>query len=238
VYQEADGTTAVSSDVWPSDRDTLYPLQAALGYSLFQTLFVSERQLIVEGATDYNLLHAASRALRAVGLMGIRDDVILLQAGGLSNITPLASMLVGHDVEVVILFDSDKQSSKGKPVASTIQKLAHLSPSCLILGDLVDREGVELEDLMPEEYYLSAVSEAYEGIDISLSAEESMLPNVTDKVQAFFERKGIEKLDKWRPINVIVRRFETDPNGIPDELKENLQKVFEAVNAAFGAAAG
>lgn len=53
VYEYRDGTTKVSEDVWPNDRDTLFPLQAALGYSIAQTLFYAKRQIVVEGITDY-----------------------------------------------------------------------------------------------------------------------------------------------------------------------------------------
>ena len=38
------------------DRDTLLPLQAALGYELAQTLFIGKRVLIVEGITDYCII--------------------------------------------------------------------------------------------------------------------------------------------------------------------------------------
>jgi predicted ATPase len=37
VYEDTDGTTRVSEDVWPRDKDSLFPLQAALGYQLAQT---------------------------------------------------------------------------------------------------------------------------------------------------------------------------------------------------------
>ncbi|MFO7911892.1 MAG: AAA family ATPase, partial [Desulfotignum sp.] len=47
---EADGTTVTNN---PSgDRKTLFPLQAALGYDLAQSLFLGGSNLIVEGVTD------------------------------------------------------------------------------------------------------------------------------------------------------------------------------------------
>jgi len=56
VYEKEDGTTGISEDIWPRDKDSLFPLQAALGYQLVQSLFISKRQLLVEGITDYWLI--------------------------------------------------------------------------------------------------------------------------------------------------------------------------------------
>ena len=38
----------LSSDVLTRDRDTLFPLQGALGYDLVQHLFVAENNVVVE----------------------------------------------------------------------------------------------------------------------------------------------------------------------------------------------
>ena len=63
VYEDESnyGATKVSNDVWPKDKDSLFPLQAGLGYSLAQTLFYSKLQFVVEGLTDYKLLKAMNR---------------------------------------------------------------------------------------------------------------------------------------------------------------------------------
>ena len=72
VYEDENGTTKVSEDVWPRDKDSLFPLQAALGYQLAQGLFIAKRQLIVEGLIDLWLLKALDHALIVQGRMGGR----------------------------------------------------------------------------------------------------------------------------------------------------------------------
>jgi predicted ATP-dependent endonuclease of OLD family len=57
--------TRVGGDVLSTDRDTLFPLQAALGYEITQSLFVGEHTLLVEGPSDILYLKAASNALSA-----------------------------------------------------------------------------------------------------------------------------------------------------------------------------
>jgi len=89
------GSTNVTDDVWPKDKDALFPLQAALGYQLAQALFISRRQVLVEGITDYWILKALDIALAATGRAPLDPDVVLTPAGGAPRMVPLASMLVG-----------------------------------------------------------------------------------------------------------------------------------------------
>jgi len=118
VYEHEDGTTKVSEDVWPRDKDSLFPLQAALGYQLTQSLFVAKRQLIVEGLTDMWLIKALDQAMVSKGKPRLRDDVIVVPAAGVTRLLPLASMLTGHDVEIVALLDGDEPGRReGKKVS-------------------------------------------------------------------------------------------------------------------------
>jgi hypothetical protein len=58
--------TTVPND--PSgDARTLFPLQAALGFNLVQSLFVGPANLIVEGVTDFWTMSSISEHLRSVG---------------------------------------------------------------------------------------------------------------------------------------------------------------------------
>ena len=87
----ATGSTKVSDDVWPKDKDALFPLQAALGYSIVQSLFISRHQLMVEGITDYWLLKALDAALATANRAALKPDVVVTPAGGAGRMVPLAS---------------------------------------------------------------------------------------------------------------------------------------------------
>lgn len=50
--QDQDIGTRVGDDVLSTDRDTLFPLQAALGYDITQSLFIGEHTLLVEGPAE------------------------------------------------------------------------------------------------------------------------------------------------------------------------------------------
>lgn len=237
VYEAEDGTTKVSEDVWPRDKDALFPLQAGLGYQLVQSLFISKRQLIVEGLTDYWILKAFDQALRQRGEPSLREDVVIVPSAGLSKLFPLASILIGHDVEVVALLDGDDPARKeGKKLAENL--FAGQAGRCLFIGDFVDgKTYAELEDIFSEDVYLGVVKEAYGIRDLAFREEEQGIEGVVNKVKALFERRGLGQFQKWRAAAVLRDWILSNPDKIPDEVFQVVRQIFDRVNGTFTASA-
>jgi predicted ATP-dependent endonuclease of OLD family len=233
VFEDEEGTTRVSEDVWPRDKDSLFPLQAALGYQLAQSLFLSKRQLVVEGITDLWILKALAQALAARKLPTLREDVVIVPAAGVTKLLPLASMLIGHDVEVSALLDGDEPARReGKKLVEKL--LAGEDRRCLFIGDFVEvTRDAEIEDVFPEPEYLSAVTEAYPGINLTFDASETALSGVVNKVRALFKRKNLGSFEKWRPAAILRDRISSAPEKLSQPVCERIGKVFEAVNGVF-----
>ena len=83
VYLTEPGKARVSNNVRPEgDRDTLLPIQAAVGYSIAQTLFFGKRSLIVEGVTDYWYIKTLSACLSTLNSSPVlSNDTVLIPAG-------------------------------------------------------------------------------------------------------------------------------------------------------------
>ena len=233
VYEDEDGTTKVSEDVWPRDKDTLFPLQAALGYQLAQSLFISKRQLIVEGITDYWLIKTIDGVLDNRSYVSLREDVILVPAAGVTKLLPLASMLIGHDVEIGALLDGDEPARReGKKLIDKL--LSGNDRRCLFIGDFIDgKTNAEIEDVFPEETYLSAVKEAYPNITLSFNKSEKEIDSIVDKVTALFQRKNLGKFEKWKVTTILRDWILEKPDTIPTSVFETMSQVFEATNSLF-----
>jgi len=230
VYEDEDGTTKVSEDVWPRDKDSLFPLQAALGYQLAQSLFISKRQLLVEGITDYWLIKTIAEILPSKQLPTLRRDITLVPAAGVTKLLPLASMLLGHDVEIAALLDGDEPPRReGKKLVDKL--LAGDDRRCLFIGDFLDgNKHAEIEDLFPEQLYLAAVEQAYPDLKITFNDTEKAIEGVVNKVSAFFKRKGLAKFEKWKVAAVIRDRLLQKPDTIPMAVFETMSKIFESAN--------
>ena len=235
VYEERDGTTRVSEDVWPRDKEALFPLQAALGYRLAQGLFISKRQLIVEGLTDLWLLKAMDIVMDGRKRTRLRPDIVIVPGAGVNNVVPLASMLMGHNVEVCVLLDGDEPGRRvGKKLVADL--LGAAGGICLFIGDFADRSDAELEDLFPEDEYLLAVQEAYPEVEFVFTSEEGGLSGAVARVEALFKRLGLGRFEKWRPAGVLRDRIVAKPEAISEKTITAFEQVFTSVNAAISVA--
>jgi predicted ATP-dependent endonuclease of OLD family len=229
VYEDkGDGTTKISSDIWPDDKDSLFPLQAALGYSIAQTLFYSPKQFIVEGITDYWMLRGINSLLGKRGMKTLKEDVVIVPAGGVNSLMPLISLLLGHTKKLAILLDGDEPGlRKGKEVKS------RLLLDCLFVSSFGAGKEAEIEDLFPEDYYMSAVKQAYPDVNISFTEEEKQISCISKRMQAVFGRIGRDSFEKWKPARVILDWIEMDSKSnhqVPPETLKKFESIFEAAN--------
>lgn len=225
---EETGTTRVSDDVWPKDRDALFPLQAALGYRIVQSMFISKRQVLVEGITDYWIAKALSEACVATGRQFLSPEVVLAPAGGAGRMLPLASMLVGHDLEIAALLDGDDTGRKeGRRLG---ERVIGETTRCVFVGDYLDNPTGEIEDLFPEDFYVAAVKSAYGSLDLRTSSEEKAIPNVADRMVAVFARKGHGDFLKWKVAAALRDLVLAEPASVPANTLDVAAQIFSRLN--------
>ena len=223
------GSTKVSDDVWPKDKDALFPLQAALGYNLVQSLFISRHQVLVEGITDFSLVKALDAALRANSRTGLDPDIILTPAGGAGRMVPLASMLVGHEVQVVALLDGDES---GRREARKLERILGLENRVIFVGDHTHDGNTtgEIEDLFPDDYYLKVAKTTYGSKDLRFNADEKAIPNIVDRLEALFTRRGYGEFEKWRVDQALTEQIMADLSSVPLETLDSAAAIVEQLN--------
>ncbi len=226
VFEDkGDGTTKVSEDVWPADKDALFPLQAGLGYALAQTLFFSKYQVVVEGITDYMILKSMNEVLKSRKRKWLREDAIIVPAGGVSHLMPLVSMLRGQGMKLAVLLDGDEPGiRKGKDVET------RLMVQTLFMNTFAGKDEAELEDLFPEEYYLKVVKEAYPSVTLNFDFETKKIECITKRVKAAFAKSG-EDFEKWRAARIIVDWIQK--GQFPEESMTKFEEIFEKLNQSL-----
>jgi hypothetical protein len=110
VVVEKDGVTEVlgtkvGDDVLSTDKDTLFPLQTALGYEITQSLFVGEHSLLVEGPGDILYIKAMSEELRARKRESLDRRWTLCPAGGIDKVSAFMSLFGGNKLHVAVFID-------------------------------------------------------------------------------------------------------------------------------------
>jgi len=150
--------TKVSADVLSVDPDTLFPLQAHLGYEITQSLFIGKHCILVEGPSDVVYLQVLSRALQARKRTFLDPRWTICPTGGLDKITSFASLFAGNNLNIVALCDygaGDK--NKVERLRQTqILKVGRV----LTAADFSGKSESDVEDLFDPDVYCAMVTAA------------------------------------------------------------------------------
>lgn len=156
--------TKVGDDVLSTDRDTLFPLQGALGYEITQSLFIGENTLLVEGPSDILYLEAVSNVLKARGGSGLDDRWTLCPAGGVDKLQTFVSLFGGNKLNIAVLSDFARGS---KAKVEAFRKSGLLEDSrFLLVTEFCSQDEGDIEDLFGRELYLRIVNGAYQSSEV------------------------------------------------------------------------
>ena len=227
----------VSNNVRPTgDRDTLFPIQAALGYSIAQTLFLGKRSLIVEGITDYWFIKALDNCLPKLdGKAALNEDTILIPAGGTSRLMPLSSIMLAStgvgERHLMVLLDTDKE---GKQAAARMNDVFSNESSVLMLGAAINLTEATIEDLVPRDVYADAVKQA--GYKFTLNNDEKAVATNVKAMERAFERKSLGNFgmaEKASAALVLIDAWGKDPSNVPEPTRAKARALIDTINTGF-----
>lgn len=204
VVESERGNAAVSVNNWPNDRDTIFPVEAAASFAILEGLFKYQKNLLVEGYTDYYYLHALSQECAKLRRHTLPDGILITPCGGASLVSPLASMFLARKVRPVILLDDD-QTGRSRSQA-LLQKLysGHTS-HILLLGEVfeIDDKDVEMEDVFGEELILGSLRKALNVVihiteEDRREVESSKNRSLPQIIKATAKRTNIHLPKNWK----------------------------------------
>ena len=204
--------TTVSSDILKTDAESAFPLHAALGVELTQTLFVGPNVLLVEGPSDVIYLQYLSEQLIKAGKTGLDDRWVLVPGGGISKLAAFLTLFGANQMKVCVLADSSAQNNKTIGRLKASGKL--YDAGIVQIGNASGAEEADIEDLLPAQLYIDLVNDAYRGELAGTSLTLAELPDgprIVKRVEdAFFSRdvnKG--RLNHYSPAGALLRMKET-----------------------------
>ena len=154
--------TKVSSEVHSAGKDTLIPLQSALGYDISQGVFTGRNYLIVEGKSDEIYIRAISCLLEKSGKEGLGPWNIV-PTGGIGKVTSFVKLFGATGLNLAVLVDSHnngRQQIKNLSNEGTIDK-----ERVLTYADFTENKESDVEDMFTPDFYLELVEGTY-GISI------------------------------------------------------------------------
>ena len=216
------GTTVERIGGFIRDKDTLFPLQTALGYDVSQDIFIGPDNLVVEGISDYNYLRILSDILERRGREHLDQRWRIGIAGG-NSMVPAYLTLVGQSLDVTVLID-------GKPPgAERVRKAIHaglLEEQRLVTVEEGDDESPkDIEDLFVPAEYMEMYAQAT-GMD---SAVPPGSGRIVKRLENRDGRYSHNKVACW-----LLGNPEWQKTGIGTATLERFEDLIKRINGTLG----
>lgn len=226
--------TQIGDQVLSTDNDTLFPLQAALGYELTQTLFVGKDCLLVEGPSDLLYLQWASEQLRTQGRTSLDKRWTVTPCGGITKVPSFMALFGGSRLHVAVLTDYG-QGDKRK--VREIRECKLLQDGHVFTADMFCEGAAEadVEDILGRGFYAELVKATY-----GLTAKQALAKakpkdapeRVTVEVEDYFRTlpASVPEYDHFAPSRYLIEHSSELTLPGTDEALNRFEKLFEDLN--------
>jgi energy-coupling factor transporter ATP-binding protein EcfA2 len=229
--------TKVRDDVLTNDPDTLFPLQAALGYELTQSLFVGENTLLVEGPGDILYIQTLSDALRQQKRVGLDERWTMCPAGGIDKIRPFATLFAGNDLNVAVLSD---QAAGDRRKIDDLRRAEILKAGQFhTIAELLDVPEADIEDLFSPALFVDIVNGTYalagkNKLTVEKLSAAAPTPRLVKKAEAYFNLlpANMPTFNHFAPAAWLVRHGEilNPANAEVAKTLDTAERVFKVFN--------
>jgi predicted ATPase len=215
----------ITDNVLGTDRDTLFPLQGALGYDMVQHLFIAPYNLVVEGTSDFVYLSLLSEFLGEKGRTTLDKKWSIVPVGG-ADLIPSFVALLGRHLNVSVLVDSRKEGHQ------RLQQLAQqgiLKDTGLVtIGDVISRKSGDIEDLFEPNEYLELFNKAF-----GRTFKVADLIGSDPIVKRLARLLGVERYDHGKPAGILLRNQIDFLPHLTAGTIERFETLFTKINATL-----
>lgn len=230
IFDGEKGST-ISDSIQQRDSDTLFPLQAALGYDIAQNLFISKNNLLVEGPADLIYLTVLSSVLESEKRIGLRDGITIVPVGGLDKVATFISLLKASKLNIACLLDTFTDQA-GKQRVDDLIRLKIIKEKNIRFFDEFSsvKSGADIEDMFEPSEYLRFFNAAFTELeDIKGSDIGQANARIIPKINALIRK---ERFNHYRPANQLAKQGAKSGDFSPATL-DRFEAMFKQVNSLF-----
>ncbi|WP_198342088.1 AAA family ATPase [Polaribacter sp. SA4-10] len=227
---ETDNGTIISDTIQEKDPNTLFPLQAALGYDIAQNLFVSNNNLLVEGPADLIYLTLLSSLLEANKRVGLKQEFTIVPVGGLDKVSTFISLLRGSKLNVVCMLDTFTDQ-KGKQKVDDLVRYKIIKEKNLHFFDEFASNGnktADIEDLFTKKDYLKIFNAAFKDDydKVNLKDLDKDLETILKQINKVI---GVKRFNHYRPASKL-NQMGVDISFFDEATLGNFENMFKEIN--------
>lgn len=226
--------TKVGDRVLSTDRDTLFPLQGALGYEITQSLFIGEHTLLVEGPSDILYLKAFSEELRRRNRTHLDKRWVVCPVGGVRKVAAFMSLFGANDLHVAVLLDYVHGDKRQVEELRTSRLL--LDGHVLTADHYAGQPEADIEDIVSASTYteLVNITYAHTGKDRVVLPAGAAPPRIVKYVEQHFRTvsPNVPEFDHFAPSSHLFENgtalFKDLPNV--DAALDRFEKLLTDLN--------
>lgn len=234
LSREEDGTKVIT-DVLDAGEDSLFPLQGALGYEIYQTLFIGPNCLVVEGASDLLYIQVVSSVLQTKARTGLDSRWTITPVGGADKV-PTFAALIGAQKNLNVATLIDFQKGDQQMVENLYKKKLLERTHVLTFADFTATKEADIEDMFGDDFYLSLINAEYP-LQLRVDDVRGGQPRVLARLAARFASNPLPTgvmFNHYRPARWLSENIAK--LSIPDAALDRFEAAFKRLNALLPAA--
>lgn len=231
IFDSEEGSK-ISDAIQEKDPDTLFPLQAALGYDIAQNLFISQNNLLVEGPADLLYLSIISNILESKGRKGLDPNITIVPTGGLDKVATFISLLRGSKLNIACLLDTFNDSKSKQRVDDLVMNKIVKGKRIKYFDEFIDTTNnkADIEDLFKKEEYLFLFNSSHsEHKDIEIIDLNDSISNIIIQINTALE---IKRFNHYLPAYEFAKIKNIEAH-ISDETFDVFENMFKDINKLF-----
>lgn len=227
--------TKVRSKIFHVGEGNLLPLQAALGYETYQSLFIGPNTLIVEGASDLKYIQTLTHLLNRQNRTGLSPAWTIAPAGSFERIQPFVSLL-GSNTNISIAVLVDHHARKEDDI-KRLRELDTLDAShILTCKDYTQNKKcteADIEDIFSATSYLNLVNSML-GTEIKISDLTLKHDRILCRLKDYFDKNSLSNNAKFSHSQVafhLGENLDKLESIISDDDLNLFENIFSKLNS-------
>ena len=225
--------TKVHDNILEASGDSLFPLQGAMGFDLYQSLFIGPNNLVVEGKSDLIYLQTMSSILMDKGREPLSPLWTVVPTGGDGRIYTMAPLLAAqNNLNVAVLVDyqaKDKQRIESLYTDKLLDR-----DHVITYADFLKQNEADIEDLFDASFYLDLINKEYRrdlSKDIDVADLNGKIPRIHLRLVQYFEENPLPKgviFSHYRPARYFaqnLKSLKTPNNRTLDKFEDLFKKL-------------
>jgi predicted ATP-dependent endonuclease of OLD family len=236
MYIGEKGESVVSPDLRSNKKiaeKSIYPIHAAIGITVSETLLYGCQPVLVEGVSDQIYLQLIKKYILSQGKYINDKEIVFIPTGGVKGMSPVIKILSGRENDLpYVILDSDKPGlDKQKQLTNGMYVDA--KDKILSIASFIGEGEYEIEDLMPNDELARAFSRLYRRVSSDEDFDYSYDKNkpIINQMEIYAKENGYSLDEGWKVdlAKECQRNFDRILDKTNDDLKAKWVSLFDKI---------